>query len=1037
MKIWDVIKCTSVRCWQYFSGNRSLSKLEMTKRRFEMTKRRFEMTSGAFVGMTIILLYFISVAQAGYFDPKLKWNTIKTEHFNIHFHTGEAVLAKKVSDVCEKIHNELSPKYDWKPFGRTEIVLTDTTDTSNAHALTLPYNYILLFVYPPTGDSTLNNFDDWITDLIRHEYTHILHIDKYGGIAKPFRWIFGKIISPNGLTPGWVREGLAVVEESTDGRGRNNSSISDMMLRTDILNKQFLHLDQITGLTIDWPAGNSAYIYGGAFWQFLKDKYGEAKLQEFIRRYGDSIWLFSLNNKARKVYDDKNFFKLYKEWKDSLETKYAEQKAAIEAKGLSQLADLVHEAGAIISTSTLSPDRSFIVYVKTTLKGKPEIRKINIDGSGDELLYKGFSTTQLSFFPDGKKLVFSYMSINKRRQYFNDLYELDLTTKKVSSLTSKQRANHPTVAPDGKSIVFVQSENAATQLWSYDIASKKATQLSQVPMFTQLSNPSFAPDGKTIAVSADIKGNRDILLFQNDGKHYRNITNDVAIDNQPSFSADGRSLYFSSDRDGINNIYRYSLSAGKTEKVTNVLTGLFEPQVSGNTLIVKNYNGRGYDLKRMEMGTQVTKHGSLGKLEMTKKGVQDDITVAQDDKLSRKNAKANSKGWAMFAEDPLASYNIENLGQDLKFKKYNAFPKILIPRYVLPGFELLDGSMLVSLALSNNDPIFWHAWSAAVTYRTDAEHLGFNVLYSYNRFDPSFYVGYQDYAVSYGDLYATGSDFFENRRRIFAGVSYPMLRQSISGYYFYENRSAVSTVPAGAVLTPTLGNLSGVGLSYSYSRASKFPKKISPEGGPKVKVNFEMTNGIFGSDNGTEQVILSADVREYIPMPYNKDHGLALRASGGYAWGDRFLQGTFRLGSALGESPLTGTYTRLFQLRGLPQISFSGERALLLSGEYRFPLFHAQRGLGTGPIHLNAAHFALFADWGSVWNGGFDIDKFLLGVGAELRGDFVLGYGLPITGRLGYGIIVDGREFIGRFSDPLTSASIKNGALILELGTSF
>jgi hypothetical protein len=78
-----------------------------------------------------------------------------------------------------------------------------------------------------------------------------------------------------------------------------------------------------------------------------------------------------------------------------------------------------------------------------------------------------------------------------------------------------------------------------------------------------------------------------------------------------------------------------------------------------------------------------------------------------------------------------------------------------------------------------------------------------------------------------------------------------------------------------------------------------------------------------------------------------------------------------------------------------------------------------------------------FADYGTVVNDSVTFDKFLLGVGAELRGDFVIGYGLPITGRLGYGIIVDGREFIQGLTDPILGNDIKYGTLILTLGTSF
>ena len=87
---------------------------------------------------------------------------------------------------------------------------------------------------------------------------------------------------------------------------------------------------------------------------------------------------------------------------------------------------------------------------------------------------------------------------------------------------------------------------------------------------------------------------------------------------------------------------------------------------------------------------------------------------------------------------------------------------------------------------------------------------------------------------------------------------------------------------------------------------------------------------------------------------------------------------------------------------------------------------------------------ALFSDAGDAWNasqktGGLTdfFDDFMVSVGLELRGDFVLGYGLPVVGRLGYGILVVNRDRILGVADPLTKADARNGVVILEIGTSF
>ncbi len=1007
-------------------------------------------------------------AKAGYFDPKLKWYTLTTEHFNINYHNGTEAVAFRMAGIAEKVFAEQSPKFEWKPWGRTEVVITDTTDLSNAFTTTLPYNYILLFVAIPQGDSTLNYYDDWLHDLFIHEYTHTLHLDMYGGITKPFRWILGRIVTPNGLTPGWVREGIAVQQESLDGKGRVNNSFSDMMLRTDILNDQFLAIDQMAGLQFEWPGSNAAYIYGGKFWDYLVTTYGQDKIVEFSKRYSNSMWLFSLNNKARRTFDDKNFYKLHKEWKEFLAKKYQAQKQEVEAKGLTSLGALAHVDKGSLGEPTLSPDGKFILYSKTDLSNKPEIRRINVDGSGDERVYKGRTGTQYSFSPDGKKVVYSSMGSYKFYYKYFELFELDLATGKSSQITQGQRAFHPDYAPDGKSIVFVKNQLNGTQLGIYDVATKKIKLIGQAETAVQFSFPRFAPDGQTIAVSAWKNGNRDIYLYDLNGTVLKQVTQDKAIDLYPSFSKDGRELFFTSDRSGITNVYRYNFASGQTEQASNILTGLFAPQFNGSKMIVQNYYGRGYDLKvydynpapiavaKPEPAKLKGKRGKKKKVAVAQveaapaSPAQGDLAVgdpmapkrrAMSVEPSAPTSSTEVSATATAATTPGASAESEATTAtleppgELQPKKYNPFKKLFIPRYIMPNIYFGD-SVTITADIGSADPLGWHRWTAGVSYRTDANFLGGQFAYTYNRLKPTLFANFYDFVVDYGDIFGTGSNFFEERQRASVGASLGTGRHNIAGYYFFEHRSADSAIPPGAVLPPTLGNFSGFGVRYSFTRVDHFPASISLEGGPRIQLSFEATDQALGSSPNNEQIIFSGDMREYVPLPLD-GHVLAFRIAGGIAWGDQLLQGTFRLGSALGEGTLAAVTPRLFTLRGLPNITFAGERALLMSGEYRLPLIHPQRGLGTTPIHLNQMYMAFFADYGSVWNDNIDFDNFLLGVGAELRGDFVLGYGLPITARIGYGIIVVGRQFIQGLKDPILNTDITNGTLILSLGTSF
>ena len=60
----------------------------------------------------------------------------------------------------------------------------------------------------------LGFYDDWMRQLIYHEYAHILHTDTSKGLHTILNSIFGKFALNNAVTPRWYTEGLAVYYET-------------------------------------------------------------------------------------------------------------------------------------------------------------------------------------------------------------------------------------------------------------------------------------------------------------------------------------------------------------------------------------------------------------------------------------------------------------------------------------------------------------------------------------------------------------------------------------------------------------------------------------------------------------------------------------------------------------------------------------------------------------------------------------------------------------------------------------------------------
>ena len=98
---------------------------------------------------------------------------------------------------------------------------------------------------------------------------------------------------------------------------------------------------------------------------------------------------------------------------------------------------------------------------------------------------------------------------------------------------------------------FLRARPAAAP--SADWADATATLLTTDPGYE--GEPTFSPDGQTIAYVADRDGNFEIYLQQISGGPAINLTQNPAADIQPAFSPDGREIAFVSSRSGSSEIF--------------------------------------------------------------------------------------------------------------------------------------------------------------------------------------------------------------------------------------------------------------------------------------------------------------------------------------------------------------------------------------------------------------------------------------------------------------------------------------------------
>lgn len=1075
----------------------------------------------------VVVLFAGGVARAASFDPGADWRTIETEHFRLHFPERIEDTARKAARIFEEIYSPITEQWSWKPWSYTEVILVDNTDDANGLSSVLPYNWMLLYVTPPTPDSSLAHYDDWLRMLIVHEFTHIVQIDAVGGFWSVLRVPFGKTAAPTGTNATWIREGIAQIAETfmTQG-GRGRGSFSEMMVRTAILEGDFPHIDEADGLSWKWPGYKGAYVYGLKFIQYLIETYGEEKFNEFDRRIRSSPLLWMINHQARNVYG-KTFYELWNEWQRVLTDRYTRMAATVGAGGLTSVEPVVvQHRDEQYDVPALSPQGDKLVYSVTSPHKFAQVRMQDLATGETETLYKkGQHGVQYSWSRDGTKLAWASMSGYKRYNRFFDLwlydFEVEKAKKRARKLTNGERARDPDFNPQGTEIVFVAGENGTDKLKRIDVESGEITVLTpDAPCGTQYANPRYSPDGRSIALSIWKPGDGwRVYRMSAEGTNPVRLTRGtgLVIESRPVWTPDGRFVVFASDESGVSNIYRVSAEGGGEQRVSNILSGLFQPQVAPDgTIVAQVYRNTGFEIGRFTPAPVVGAPEKKGKTKeegkkvaasriepSTAGGEQSQDVVAGgvrqappagEPELATQIAGADAPGaWydrrfpqrteeerasvkeALKSPAPRKSRIHANPGagtrpkmastndamfavpadgpgeadaDGLRSRKYVAFSHSLFrPRFIAPGGAVLDNAVFIYLATGGADPLRWHNWAASANYRTDAKYFGYNLLYTYNRYRPLFGVSASQFAVDYGLINffnVRTVHYFEKRRAVSAFFAIPIQKHSFSVAYFFENHEPKTDLTAPEAAALNLGHFAGLRGEYRYGDWEKFPASISAENGRQIRLTGQITNTRMGSSVGNSQEIFSGDWREFINL--GRHNVLALRAGGGITWGDQLVQGTFGLGGAMGEGSFGagGSYNYL-PLRGLPVSSISSTRAMLVSSEWRFPLAYVLRGAGTAPLFLKDISGAIFADFGNGWNANNPnasniktfFDEFLLSLGAELRGDFIVGHGLPIHGRIGYGIVVTNRYRLAGLTDPIMGSAAKYGLLILALGTAF
>jgi hypothetical protein len=973
------------------------------------------------------LLAATSGAIAG--DPYLRWYTLKTPRFHVHYHGGLEDTAQRVANLAETVHRRLVPHLGWQPNEIVHILLTDNTDSANGSATATPYDAIRMFVSAPDDMSPLGDYDDWMTELLTHEYTHVLHVDNISGLPSLLNAIFGKTYAPNQAQPRWILEGLAVAMESEHtGGGRLRSTHFDMVLRADVLEGNLARLDQISHPSRRWPSGNLWYLYGGKFIGWIVDVYGPSTYAAVATDYGKNPLAWGINRSIRRA-TGRTYYQLYDGWKHHLQRQYGEQAAEVRRRGLREGTRLTHR-GRVAANPRFVPEcaregaREELVYYRDDGHTPVGFYRLPLASrsraaEGDaEIITRTHGDTVSWDASCG--LVFESVAASKRRYYFQDLFRLPRgvsaargLSRERARLTVGLRARDPDLSPDGRMITFVTNHGGTSTLkiarYGAEGGVAGVRTLVASARNEQAFGPRFSHDGRFVAYSAwSAGGYRDIQIVEVSSGSVRELMHDRALDQQPTWSPDDRFVYFTSDRTGIANVYAHELATGALHQVTNVVNGAYmpEPSPDGETLFYVGYTHEGFDLFSMPL---------------------DRSRWLAAPAFSDQRPQAHP-------EAPSVRYPVEPYGPW----------STLRPR----AYELEYGpgvfGQALRIATAGSDIVGHHAFSATAVVETEAGEPNARIAYAYRRLPFDFRLSaFRSTAPRTGYRYGDKSPIFTERMTgVSTGISYTTPGefdgQAVSLSYMAAEFD--STLPVGTLgdpyaqvtRDPHRGFLGMLSLGYGYSNAEGSTYGIGAERGYSVGAGLDVAAPETGSDETLTAVSLRAT--GYVPMPWLQHHTLALAGSAAAAVGSYPRRGYYFTGGFVDLSPRqvidafdTGIHQGGFVLRGYAPAQFIGTHFNLVNAEYRFPIVYADRGVGTLPVFLRGISGVLFADYGGAFNQidpEDPFDQYHLGVGGELWVDLVVGYFARGNLRFGY-------------ARGLDDEAIKGGQTYLVLASAF
>ncbi len=928
--------------------------------------------------MGLVTLPSTATASERY-DPRLRFKTTRTAHFDIHAHQGEETLARRIAVIAERVGARFELTLG-RPRGRVQVILVDQTDLSNGWATSFPYDAIEITATPPPMESLIGNTTDWLEVVFTHEYTHILHLDRTRGVMQGMRRVFGRnpFVFPNAFLPQWQIEGLATYEESRmTGEGRVPAGDFRAIVDSAAARGRFEPIDRASGGVTDWPSGQSSYAYGAYFHQYLADRFGAERLAQLADATAGRVPLFGAGA-FRKTFGTP-VGQLWSEFA------HARERAAQAPSQTDARASRLTQHGFSV-TSPRRGTGGALYYGVSNPDGFSALLRMTPDGATRRLAWRA-GGSRVSVRQDW--VVFDRVERVRSVALYSDLYAVRADGSRPRRLTRDARAADPDLSPDGAVIVCtVQAAGRrALALVDFAPASVARPRILVDDAQSDFDSPRWSPDGRRIVAQRRRTGGYDLVLID---ASTRKVTTILALPDTrlvtPSWTDESTILFAADPAGGPFNIFALDLTSGSVRQVTDSASGAQFPELAADgRLTYVGYTPDGYDVFSISTNPTAWNTTNL---------------------LNPPTREPENRG----TPEPQHPRTPEPAS-------YSPFPT-LVPTYWTPLIESDAGETVVGAETAMTDALGRHSYAASAGWSSRGRP-DWRMSYAYDRWRPTIFASYADDTdpIRGGDL---------RSRELFAGALVRFREVRFSESFLAGFDAETDTVSCAAECrgrSGTAADFRSIRAGWLHDSRRQYGYSISHEEGFAVEAAGETSRSALGSDADTDSAVFDARLFQ---RAFTRHTVLAARAAFAASWGDLEARRVF---SAAGSGPVYTAFDfgrdTIGLLRGFASEDVVGTRAATASLDLRFPLARPQRGPVSWPILLHSLHAAAFVDAAHAWDREFRASDIKSSIGGELSADVVLIHSLPLT-------IAWGAAWT---RDP--AASLSRAAFFVRIGRAF